>query len=193
MKVFLFFGSFNPIHEGHIKLAEHIISPIEDAFNREVWFVVSPCNPLKDKKDLLDENLRVEMLKLAIRKYKKFKICDIELSMPTPSYTIDTLNKLSELYPYNQFIPVIGTDNALIFDKWKDYKKILKNYLIDVYPRKGYDIQKAFKLYPKMRFYPRIPYYDISSTQIREDIEKYKEWLNKDVYKYIKENHLYEK
>ena len=148
---------------------------------------------MKNKKDLLDENLRVEMLKLAIKKYRKFKICDVEFSMPTPSYTIDTLKKLSELYPYEQFIPVIGTDNALIFDKWKDYKEIYKKYIIDVYPRKGYDMQQAFKLYPYMRYHTRIPYYDISSTQIREDIEKYKEWLNPKVYKYIKKNHLYEK
>lgn len=184
--VALYFGSFNPIHIGHEELAKYLV---KNCLVDELWFVISPCNPLKNKSDLLDENIRLQMVEYIIDD-NRLKTCDIEFSMPIPSYTIDTLMKLSEKYSDIDFSIIIGSDNALVFDKWKDYEKILNNYQIWVYPRLGYDFNEVKDKYSKMRLLST-PYYDISSTVIRNSVEKNKEWLNKKVYNYIINNNLY--
>ena len=116
-RIGIYSGSFNPIHSGHLNLSEYLIN---NQIVDEVWFVVSPCNPLKNQTNLLDEYLRLDMLMLAIQNQPKFKVSDVEFVMTIPSYTINTLHELSIQYPDNQFFLIIGSDNALVFDKWKN-------------------------------------------------------------------------
>lgn len=189
-KIGIYSGSFNPVHLGHLKLAEYIV---ENDIVDEVWFVVSPCNPLKNQLDLLDEYLRLEMLIFAIQSNPKFKASDVEFSMPIPSYSIDTLHHLSSQYPNYQFILIIGSDNALIFDQWKSYNQLLTKFPILVYPRNGYDFSEVAELYPQMQLLST-PYYEISSTQIRKFIAQKKdvsEWLHPIVNQFIINNNLY--
>jgi len=190
MKVGLYFGSFNPVHTGHLNLANYLV---DNRIVDETWFVVSPCNPLKQHVDLLDENIRLEILNLAIAGNPKLKVSNIEFSMPVPSYTVDTLEKLSSLYPDVQFYLIIGSDNALVFNRWKNYRKILEHYPILVYPRPGYDFRPVEKNYPQMKLLST-PDYDISSTEIRKAIAKKEDiakWLHPAVYRYILDNKLY--
>lgn len=190
MNIALFFGSFNPFHLGHQKLGEWLIN--EELFD-ELWFVVSPSNPLKDRSLLIDEYVRLEMLVGAIKDNPKLKASDVEFMMPIPSYTIDTLQKLSKDYPQHNFSLIIGSDNALVFDQWKDYQTILKQFPIVVYPRKGYNINEIAALYPQMKLV-NSAIYDISSTQIRLAISQQKDisqWLHPFVYQFIKDNNLY--
>jgi nicotinate-nucleotide adenylyltransferase len=168
MKIGLLFGSFNPVHYGHLLIAEYFVSQT-DIDN--IWFVVSPKNPLKSEKDLMDENHRLNMVKLAIRDNKNFDAIDIEFQMPRPSYTIDTLTKLSLLYPSDELIILIGTDSLVDFHKWKDFKIILNNYKIYVYPRKDYKPEKSFNNYPNLKYF-NAPEVDISSTDIRKNLSK---------------------
>ena len=190
MSTALFFGSFNPVHTGHTQLAEYLINKgIAD----EVWFVVSPCNPLKNQADLLDEYIRLDMLILAIQHQPEFKACDIEFDLPVPSYSIDTLHALSAQYPDKQFTLMIGSDNALVFDQWKNPQQILTEYPVLVYPRRGYDFSEVAALYPQMQLL-KTPYFDISSTQIRAALAQKKDvtnWLHPTVLQYITENNLY--
>lgn len=181
MKTALFFGSFNPIHAGHTSLATDLLT---QNLADELWFIVSPNNPLKSSAELMDENIRLEMVELASKDIKQTKACDIEFTMPKPSYTIDTLNLLKSIYPEREFILLIGSDNAVIFDKWKNHQEILDNFQIIVYPRKGYDFKQVENKYPRMKLIST-PYYEISSTYIREnfyndpDISK---WLHPAVH-----------
>lgn len=189
-KVGIYSGSFNPVHLGHLKLAEYIV---DNDIVDEVWFVVSPYNPLKNQSDLLDEYLRLEMLVFAIQSQPKFKASDVEFTMPIPSYSIDTLYLLSSQYPDYQFYLIIGSDNALVFDQWKNYKQLLAEFPLLVYPRKGYDFSEVAEIYPQMQLL-NTPYYDISSTQIREFIAKKKDvsqWLHPIVNQFIIDNNLY--
>lgn len=191
MRVALYFGSFNPVHLGHLKLAEYLT---DNELVDEVWFVISPCNPLKEQSELLDEYIRLDMLFFAIRSNPRFKACDIEFTMPIPSYSIDTLNVLSKQFPDYQFELIIGSDNALVFDQWKDYEEILANYPVLVYPRKNYDFAQVAARYPQMKLL-NTPIYDISSTQIRDSIAQKKDisqWLHPSVLQFIKENNLYQ-
>ena len=190
MKVALFFGSFNPIHLGHTQLAEYLID--KKLFD-EIWFVISPCNPLKNQADLLDEHIRLDMLILSIQNQPRFKACDIEFNLAVPSYSIDTLHALSAQHPDIQFSLMIGSDNALVFDKWKNPQQILAEYPVLVYPRRGYDFAEVSALYPQMQLLDT-PYFDISSTQIREAIAQKKDviqWLHPSVFQYIVNNSLY--
>ena len=189
-RIGVYSGSFNPIHTGHLKLAEFLI---DNLIVDEVWFVVSPCNPLKKQEDLLDEYIRLDMLMLAIGLHKSFKASDIEFTMPVPSYSIDTLHQLTIHHPDFQFTLIIGSDNALVFDKWKNHKELLEEYPILVYPRKGYDFAEVATKYPQMQLL-NTPFYDISSTQIRDSIVQKKDvslWLHPSVLQFIKENNLY--
>lgn len=191
MKTAIYSGSFNPVHKGHTQLAQYLL---DHHLAEEVWMVVSPCNPLKEQADLLDEYLRLDMLMLAIKDYPAFKASDIEFTMPIPSYSIDTLTKLSEEFPDREFCLVIGSDNALVFDKWKNYRELLERYEILVYPRWGYNFEEVAGLYPQMK-YLNTPYYDISSTTIRTALAQNKdmsEWLHPDVISFIRENQLYQ-
>jgi nicotinate-nucleotide adenylyltransferase len=190
MNIALYFGSFNPIHLGHLKLAGWLI---DNEIVDEVWFVVSPCNPLKDQSELIDEYIRLDMLMLAIQNHPKFKVSDIEFVMPIPSYSIDTLHELTSQFPDNQFKLIIGSDNALVFDQWKDYEMLLKEYPVLVYPRCSYDFATVADKYPQMQLLST-PYFNISSTQIRESIANKKDvsqWLHTLVHQFIIENNLY--
>lgn len=187
----LFFGSFNPIHLGHTNLAEYIFrfSGVD-----EIWFIVSPRNPLKEQSELIDENLRLKMLQLATGDKDYLVASDIEFDLPKPSYTIKTLKTLSEIFPEDDFILLIGSDNMQIFDQWKDYQTILDDYSVLVYPREGYPYEEYEEMYPEMQILEEAPFFDVSSTQIRELIKNNQDvshWLHADVYQFIKENNLY--
>ncbi len=186
----IYSGSFNPIHIGHIEIANYII---DKQLVDEVWFVVSPCNPLKNSYLLIDEYLRLDMLMLAIKNNNNFKASDIEFTMPIPSYTIDTLHMLSNQYIDYQFILIIGSDNALVFDQWKNYQQLLKEYPVLVYPRLGFQNNNVSELYPDMTLLDS-PFFDVSSTQIREFIAQKKDvsqWLHPSVNQFILENSIY--
>ena len=190
-KIGIFSGSFNPIHIGHIKLGDYLI---ENHIVDEVWFVVSPCNPLKKQSELLDEYIRLDMLILALKDKPYFKISDIEFTMPIPSYSHDTLKLLSSQFVDNQFYLIIGSDNALVFDQWKNYSQLLNEFPVLVYPRRNYDFSEVKNIYPQMVLLSS-PYYDISSTEIRDFIAQKKDvsqWLHPSVYQFINENNLYE-
>lgn len=161
----LFFGSFNPIHNGHLILANFMLEfgPLS-----EIWFVVSPHNPLKDKKSLLHAHDRYDMVSAAIEHYSRFKTCDIEFHMPQPSYTIDTLTRLSERHPENQFYLLCGTDTLAGFRKWKNYEQILQFYRLLVYPRHGAS-GGEFATHPSVEMI-NAPVIEVSSSFIREAI-----------------------
>ena len=190
MNIGIFSGSFNPIHIGHLVLANYIV---EFTDIDEVWFLVSPHNPLKSEKELADENMRLEMTKLALIRYNKLRVCDIELSMPKPSYTINTLDALKAKYPEHHFTLIIGADNWNVFESWREYDKILENYKLKVYPRLGSRITIPNKLRDKIEALES-PIIEISSTFIRESICEGKDvraFLPNDVYDYIIEKRLY--
>ena len=190
MKIALYFGSFNPIHNGHTQLASFVI---EQQLADEVWFVVSPCNPLKNQNDLIDEYLRLDMVILAIANSKGLKASDVEFELPTPSYTINTLNILSAEFPEHDFSIMIGSDNVYNFDKWKNYRAILDKYKVFVYPRTGFDFKDYSDIYHEMTLL-NSNIVDISSTEIRNAIEQNKpidKWVNPTVESFIIENELY--
>ena len=163
----LLFGSFNPIHNGHITLATFILKhkPLD-----EIWFVVSPLSPFKKSKILLDKNDRLDMVKVAIKPFKKFFVSDIEFKMKTPNYTIDTLYEIKKKYPEDSFSLIIGEDNLENFKNWKDSNLIIENFKIYVYPR------NFSKSKPNLNFNTlykiNAPTINISSTDIREFIKK---------------------
>ena len=186
----LYFGSFNPIHLGHLQLAEYLT---DNALVDEVWLVVSPCNPLKKQAELLDEHIRLQMVEMSIAHNPRLKASDVEFDLPVPSYTIDTLRFLSSNYPQHNFSLLIGSDNALLFDRWKDYRVISENYRVFVYPRRDYDFNSVADIYPQMQLLPT-PYYDISSSEIRQALAQKKDvnqWLHPDVLKLIESKELY--
>ncbi|MFD2035594.1 nicotinate (nicotinamide) nucleotide adenylyltransferase [Belliella marina] len=164
MKIGLFFGSFNPIHLGHLIIA-NVMQDQTDL--DEVWFVVSPQNPFKTQKSLLHEFDRLKMVELAIADHFHFKATDVEFHMPRPSFTIDTLIYLSESYPQHDFKLVIGGDNLNHFHKWKNHGLILERYGLYVYPRPG--LNPNYK-HPNVKFVAA-PLMDISATFIRQAIQ----------------------
>lgn len=190
MNIGIFSGSFNPIHMGHLILANYIVEFTEI---EEIWFLVSPQNPLKSENELLDEHIRLEMVKRALKKYTKLKESNFEFSMPKPSYTIDTLDALNREYPEHNFTLIIGADNWDHFESWKEYSKIIENYKIKVYPRLGWRMVIASKLRNHVEALDS-PIIDISSTFIRECISEKKDirtFLPDNVYEYIIEKNLY--
>jgi nicotinate-nucleotide adenylyltransferase len=164
MRIGLFFGSFNPIHSGHLLIANYMVDFTD---MDKIWFVISPQNPFKVNDDLLDEKQRLNLLKLAIEDDKRFEACDIEFSLERPSYTIHTLNHLSNLYPEHTFVPIIGGDNLQSFHKWKDYEKILDKHELYVYRRAGFHENPLLANHPKIKLFD-VPLLNISSTYIRE-------------------------
>ena len=137
MKTGLFFGSFNPVHIGHLIIANFMATHTD---LKEVWLVVSPQNPLKDKKSLAPERERLHMLRMAIDDNPKLKASDIEFKLPRPSFTIDTLTYLDEKYPKKDFVLIMGSDNLETLHKWKNYENLLRKYCIYIYNRPGYEI-----------------------------------------------------
>lgn len=142
MKIGLFFGSFNPIHTGHLIIANYMV---EFTAIERVWFVVTPQNPLKKRRSLLNEYDRLELVRLAIEDDPRLDVTDIEFYLPRPSYTIHTLLHLEEKFPGNQFSLVMGSDSLKTLPKWKNYEELLKNYSIYVYPRPGNRETKHYK------------------------------------------------
>lgn len=165
-KVGLFFGSFNPVHTGHLIIANYMAHFTE---LNEVWFVVSPQNPFKEKKSLGNMYDRLEMVNLAIENSDKLRSSDIEFHLPQPSYTIDTLVHLSEKYPNNEFVLIMGEDNLAGLHKWKNADILLRDYKIIVYPRPGYD-GGDLKLHPSVTL-TDTPVMELSSTFIRKAIK----------------------
>lgn len=182
-------GSFNPVHIGHLMLASYLQQFC--GFD-EVWPNLSPLNPLKSNpEELIPDVQRLAMLDLAIGDTKGLKVCDIELSMPKPSYTINTLRYLEKRYPRHQFKLIIGSDNWKIFDHWKDSEAILSDFGVVIYPRPGYPVGTV---YDDGVDVVNAPTADISSTFIRKALSRGKDmnyFLPAGVYDYIKKNELY--
>lgn len=190
-KTGVFSGSFNPIHIGHLALANYIA---EFTDLDEILFVVSPHNPLKNADDLLSDDVRLEMTRLAIKNYAKFSLSDIEFGMPKPSYTIDTLNKLSDENPDTDFTLIMGADSWNDIHKWKNYEELLSKYQLLVYPRTGFQIVIADQFKQNVHEI-RAPLIEISSTFIRNMIATGKEvraFLPDVVYNYIKQHEIYQ-
>ncbi|MDR0865734.1 MAG: nicotinate-nucleotide adenylyltransferase [Candidatus Symbiothrix sp.] len=166
MKIGIFPGSFNPVHVGHLAIANYLAEYEE---YDQIWFLISPQNPLKKKGDLLDQEFRLELIEKSVKGYEKFYISTIEWNMPQPSYTINTLQKLRVTYPEDTFELIIGSDNWATFHRWKDYQLILKNFKILIYPRRGSD--RIFINHPNVRLCKGAPKIEISSTFIREAIK----------------------
>lgn len=191
MNVGIFSGSFNPIHIGHLILANYITEFTEVD---EIWFLVTPQNPMKEKNELADENDRFEMVKQALASYPKLVVSNFEFTLPRPSYSISTLDKLKETYPENTFSLIIGADNWELFDRWKDFESILEKYKIFVYPRLDYRISIPKKLKANVEAL-NSPIIEISSTFIRESIKQAKDmqaFVPASVYEYIREKKLYQ-
>jgi len=169
-KIGLFFGSFNPIHIGHLILANYIL---EKSDMEQLWFVVSPQNPFKEKKSLLKDYHRLDMVNLALKNYPKMRASNIEFSLPKPSYTTDTLAYLKEKYPENSFALIMGEDNLKNLHKWKNSENLVENNQIIVYPRKleAENLEENFLLnHPNISLI-EAPIIELSATQIREMIK----------------------
>jgi nicotinate-nucleotide adenylyltransferase len=166
MKIGLFFGSFNPIHIGHLIIA-NVMKAQTDL--EQIWFVVSPQNPLKKSKSLLHEFDRYDMVHRAIHDNYDFKVSDAEFHMPRPSYTIDTMTWLQEKHPEHSFVLIVGEDNLAQFEQWKNHDKILEYFSLYVYPRPCSEPSKL-KSHAKVRMVPA-PLLDISATFIRDCVK----------------------
>jgi nicotinate-nucleotide adenylyltransferase len=168
MNIGLYFGSFNPIHIGHLIIANHVLN--EKPINK-IWFIVSPQNPFKKSKTLLNEFDRLHLVRLATQDDNRIKCSDIEFNLPKPSYTSNTLMFLSEKYPEHQFSLIMGSDSYQNLEKWKNYETIINNYPVYVYKREGYEIKKTFD---KETVILSAPIIQISASQIREHIRSAK-------------------
>ena len=191
-KVLLYFGSFNPIHKGHIALAEWVV---EQGFCDELIFIVSPQNPLKSATELAPEFSRYEMCELACassRYPEKIKVSAVEFVLEKPSYTINTLRYLREQFGAEmEFSILLGADNIENFDRWREYEEILRDYPLLVYPREGYSIEKFAD---NITFLKDAPLFDYAATDIRKEIADGKNFTDKvcrTVAKYIIQNRLY--
>ncbi len=193
MKVGLYFGTFNPIHTGHLIIANHMA---EYSGLDQIWLVVTPHNPLKKKNTLLDDHHRLHMVFLATEDYPKLKPTDIEFRLPQPNYTVHTLAHLQEKFPTHEFSLIMGEDNLNSLHKWKNYEVILQNHHIYVYPRINPE-----PLNPELENHPHIhhidaPVVEISSTFIREGIKAGKNvgpLLPHKVGQYVEHNLFYKK
>ncbi len=192
MKIGLFFGTFNPIHTGHLVIANYMANYTD--LNR-VWLVVTPHNPLKERESLLKDNHRLALVKIAIEDNAKLKVSDIEFKLSKPSYTINTLLHLKEKYPKHEFVLIMGEDNLNTIHKWKNYEEIVNGFSIYVYPRiDSNTIEEAGNKYPMVKFFPDLPLMNISSTFIRKAIKEKKDTkylLTEKVRNYIVEMNFY--
>jgi len=189
MNVGLFFGSFNPIHIGHLAIANYMLAFTEI---RELWFVVSPHNPFKEQRHMLPEADRLHLVNLAIKDHPSYLSCDLELHMPKPSFTIDTLVRLTGQYPQRKFNLILGSDNLEHFHKWKNAEAIIANFHRYIYPRSG-TAPHLIKHIPNATVVDA-PLMDISSTFIRHAIADGKDvpfFLHHHVYHHIKEMQFY--
>ena len=187
----LYFGSFNPIHIGHMAIANYII---EFTNLEQLWFVVSPQNPLKEKKSLLKDYHRLEMVHMAVEEDDRFRASDIEFRLPTPSYTIDTLAYLEEKNPGREFSLVMGADGLWTFHKWKHANLIIEKYHRFIYPRPGVELEEISRQ-PNATIV-KAPLMEISSSFIRNAIRQGKDMrhlMPAKSYQYMREMHFYEK
>ena len=182
----IFGGSFNPIHKGHVALARQLL---RRAQLDEVWFLVSPQNPLKPQSSLLDDNMRLEMARLALKDEPCLVASDYEFHLPRPSYTWNTLQHLSQDYPQHRFTLLIGADNWQLFSRWRNRRDILANYSVVIYPRDGYPVDET-TLPPNVRLV-KTRLYNMSSTLVRQLLAERKSvrrYLHPKVIDFIKEN-----
>lgn len=189
MNIGLYFGSFNPIHTGHLIIANYVL---EHAALDKIWFVVSPQNPLKQSASLLNEYDRFFLTELAIKGNNKFRASNIEFHLPKPSYTVDTLAYLSEKFPLEHFSIVMGSDSYQNLGRWKNAEQILRNFEVYVYLRPGFPIEESIA--EKNVTVLKAPFLDISANYIRHQIKEGKsiQYLTPDaVAAYIKENGYY--
>tara|TARA_R110002049_G_scaffold114927_1_gene266637 strand:- start:51660 stop:52238 length:579 start_codon:yes stop_codon:yes gene_type:complete len=191
MKIGLFFGSFNPIHVGHLIIANYIA---EHSDLEQIWFVVTPHNPFKKKITLLDNYQRLEMVYRATKDYTKLKPSSIEFNLPQPNYTINTLVYLEEKHPEHEFALIMGEDNLKGFHKWKNHELILENHHIYVYPRvSDCHVETQFDRHQKIHFIDA-PIMELSSTYIRNAIKDGKNiqpMLPQHVWEYLDEMNFY--
>ena len=188
-KVGIYSGSFNPIHHGHVMLANYLV---EFSDLDELWFVVSPQNPLKQKANLLDDDERLKMVQLAVGDDPRFHVSDIEMHLPTPSYTINTLTALSDQHSDYQFVFICGMDSLQNLPRWLDYQKILDNYELLVFPREGYDGGELIN-HPSVTVL-ETPILEISSTFIRNCIKEGRDvrhFMPERAFAYLREKHFY--
>ncbi len=191
MKTGLFFGSYNPIHIGHLIIANYMATQSD---LEEVWMVVSPHNPLKPKKTLANDYDRLHLVHLAIEENERLKASNIEFQLPQPSYTADTLTYLREKYPNRAFVLIMGADNLATLHRWKNYELLLRNYPIYVYDREDFG-QRQFPDFPEadIRFF-KAPLLQISATYIRDCIQNghsIRYLVPEKVFQYIEKNNLY--
>ena len=190
MTIGLYFGTFNPIHVGHLIIANHIV---EHTNLDKIWFVVTPHNPLKNKKTLLDNYQRLEMVHMATSPYDKLGVSNIEFGLPQPNYTINTLEHIKEKHPNHSFALIMGEDNLKSLHKWKNYELLLENYEIYVYPRVTKLSDNNLSNHSSIHFVDA-PIVEISSTHIRKNIKDGKDiepLLPHSVWKYIDEMNFY--
>jgi nicotinate-nucleotide adenylyltransferase len=189
MHIGLYFGSFNPIHIGHLIVANHVTEFTEVD---KIWFVVSPHNPLKDTHSLLNEYHRLHLVNLAIEGNSKFRASNVEFHLPKPSYTIDTLTYLSEKFPLERFSVIMGADSFQNIHRWKNYEQLLKKYSLIVYNRPGFEIKETYGADLQLLDAPLL---EISSTFIRSQIRDGRSirYIVPDaVYEYISSNRYYQ-
>ena len=167
MRIAIFSGSFNPIHNGHLAIAREVLA---QGAADELWFLVSPQNPLKKNSNLFPENDRLEMVKLAVEDERGMKVSDFEFHLPRPSFSINTLEKLRTIFPQHQFLLLIGGDNLRIFHRWFEYKRIISEFGLIVYPRPGFPIEDIGNFQNTTCI--SAPLIELSATQIRERLEK---------------------
>lgn len=188
MKIGLYFGSFNPIHIGHMIVAQHVLNNTD--IDR-LWFVVSPQNPLKPSKTLLNEYDRLDLVKLAIDGNYQMETCDIEFKLPKPSYTVDTLAYLTEKYSTHQFSVIMGSDSYQNLDKWKNVELLVNQYHFIVYPRPGFDIEPRNE---NTKVLLDTPSLEISASFIRNNIKERKSiryLLSETVWKEVEKQGYY--
>lgn len=189
MKIGLFFGSFNPVHVGHLIIANFMATQTD--LDR-VWLVVSPQNPLKPKKTLARDHDRLHLVRLAIENNSKLRASDVEFHLPKPSYTIDTLTFLQEKHPEYDFVLIMGGDNIATLDQWKNYEKLLSDYEIYVYQRPGYALGPLGE-HSHVRLFEAPPL-DISASYIRECIQAGKSvryMVTDPVWEYLESGSMY--
>jgi nicotinate-nucleotide adenylyltransferase len=193
MKIGLYFGTFNPIHVGHLIIANHMA---EHSDLDQIWLVVTPHNPHKQKSTLLDDYQRLNLVHLATEDYPKIKASDIEFKLSQPNYTVNTLAHLKDHFPQHEYSLIMGEDNLNSLHKWKNYEYILENHAIYVYPRVSSEVENSELLNHTRIHKVAAPIVEISSTFIRENIKNKKNvrpLLPEKVWEYIDHNNLYKK
>ena len=186
MKIGLYFGSFNPIHVGHLIIANHVAN---NTNLNQVWFVISPQNPFKHNNTLLNEYHRLHLVQSAIEGENKLKASNVEFQLPRPSYTVDTLTYLKEKFPQHEFSIIMGSDSYQNLHKWKNYEVIIKNHQLYIYKRPGFEVKEEVEKITILD----APLLEISSTEIRALIKRGKSirYLVPDIVKEEIENNHY--